>query len=266
EGQKPAPQEQEHMHHMGRIPTVKPEFPRMGKSQENPPTPLIAIEELEQLALANNPTLRQAQIEVATARARQRQSGLYPNPRVGYTGEEIRGGSFGGGQQGFFVSQTFVTAGKLELNRKIFGHEVRISEVEAEEQRLRVLNAVRLAYYRMLAAQEMLDTRKDLLRITEDTLKTTRQIRNIGQADDTEVLQAEVELQRHEIAVAAQEHTLRQAWRSLVAVVGTPGLEVRTVSGSLDKDLLELDDEQIVHAVITASAAIRIARFLIDRL
>lgn len=249
----------------GRIPMVKPEFPRMGKSQEQPPTPLIQLEELEQMALASNPTLRQADAEISTAKARQRQSGLYPNPRAGYTGEEIRGGSFGGGQHGFFVSQSFVTAGKLGLNRRIFAQEVRISEIEAEEQRLRVLNGVRLAYYRVLAAQEMLDTEKDLLRITEDSLKTTRQLRNIGQADDAEVLQAEVEAQRHEMAVAQQEHTLRQAWRSLAAFVGRPDLEARTVAGYLDREVPELDEQQIVQTLVTGSPAIRIARSSADR-
>lgn len=266
EGQpQPEQKPMEHLQPMGRIPTVKPEFPRVGRSQENPPTPLIGLQELEQMALANNPTLRQADAEIRTSKGRQLQSGLYPNPRVGYSGEEIRGGSFGGGQQGFFVSQSFVTAGKLGLNRKIFGQEVRISEIEAEEQRLRVQNAVRLAYYRVLAAQEMLDTEKDLLRITEDTLRIARQLRNIGQADDTEVLQAEVEFQQHEMVVATLEHTLRQEWRSLAAIVGKPQLEMRTVSGYLDKDIPELDDEQIVQTLITQSPAVRIARSLVDR-
>lgn len=263
--QEPAKQDPHAQHRMGRIPTVKPEFPRLGKSQENPPLPLITLEELEQMTLASNPTLRQADAEIRTSKARQLQSGLYPNPRVGYTGEEIRGGSFGGGQQGFFVSQTFVTAGKLGLNRKIFGQEVRISEIEAEEQRLRVQNAVRLAYYRVLAAQEMLDTEKDLLRITEDTLKTTQQLRNAGQADDTEVLQAEVEVEQHRIAVETQEHTLRQEWRSLAAVVGRPDLEMRTVSGYLDKDIPQLEDEQIVQKLVTDSPAVLIGRSLVDR-
>lgn len=266
EGQpQPEQKPMEHMQHMGRIPTVKPEFPRIGRSQENPPTPLIGLEELEQMALANNPTLRQADAEIRTSKGRQLQSGLYPNPRVGYSGEEILGGSFGGGQQGFFVSQSFVTAGKLGLNRKIFGQEVRISEIEAEEQRFRVLNAVRLAYYRVLAVQEMLDTEKDLLRITEDTLRIARQLRNIGQADDTEVLQAEVEVERHKIAVATLEHTPRQEWRSLAAIVGKPQLEMRTVSGYLDKNIPELDDEQIVQTLITQSPAVLIARSLVDR-
>lgn len=263
--QEPAKQDPHAQHTMGRIPTVKPEFPRLGKSQENPASPLIGLEELEQTALANNPTLRQAEAEIGTSKARQRQSGLYPNPRVGYTGEEIRGGSFGGGQHGFFVSQRFVTAGKLGLNRKIFGQEVRISEIEAEEQRLRVLNGVRLAYYRVLATQEMLETEKDLLRITEDTLKIAQQLRNIGQADDTEVLQAEVEVEQHKIAVETREHTLRQEWRSLAAIVGKPGLEMRTVSGYLDRGIPQLNDEEVIQSLVSQSPAVRIAESLVDR-
>ncbi len=265
--QRPTEQEpqMEHMQHMGRIPLVKPEFPRMGKSQENPSGRLIRLEELEQMALASNPTLLQADAEIRTTKARQLQSGLYPNPRVGYSGEEIRGGSFGGGQQGFFVSQTFVTAGKLGLNRKILGHEVRISEIEAEEQRLRVTNAVRLAYYRVLAAQEKLDTKKDLLRIAEDMVKTARQLQNIGQADDTEVLQAEVEQQQEEMAVAMRENTLRQDWRSLTAVIGKPDLEMRTVVGNLEKDLPSLDDQEVLQALVRQSPAVRIAGAVVDR-
>lgn len=267
---KPAPgapaAQQEHMQHtMGRVATVKPEFPRLGKSQENPQTPLIGIEELEQMAMANNPTLRQAEAEIGTSKARQLQSGLYPNPKAGYIGEEIRGGSFGGGQHGFFVSQTFVTAGKLGLNRKIFGQDIRISEIEREEQRLRVSNGVRLAYYRVLGAQEMLDTEKDLLRITENTLTTARQLRNIGQTDDTEVLQAEVEVEQHRIGVETQEQSLRQEWRSLAAVVGKPQLEMQTVSGSLDKGIPELDEAEVVRTLVTQSPSVQIARSLVDR-
>jgi cobalt-zinc-cadmium efflux system outer membrane protein len=267
QAEQPAEQQpqMENMQHMGRIPTVKPEFPRLGKSQENPPTPLIRLEELEQIAAASNPTLGQAEAEIHTAKARQLQSGLYPNPKAGYMGEEIRGGSFGGGQQGFFASQTFVTGGKLGLNRKIFGQDVRISEVEAEEQRLRVMNAVRLAYYRVLAAQEMLDTDKDLLRIAEDMVKTARQLGNIGQTDDTEVLQAEVEQQRQAMAVAMRENTLRQAWRFLTSVIGKPDLEMRTVAGNLEKDLPELTDEQVLQTLVTQSPAVRIARASVDR-
>ncbi len=261
----PSEQEMQHMQHMGWIPLVKPEFPQLGKSQQNPSGRLIHLEELEQMALANNPTLAQAEAETQATMARQLQSGLYPNPVVGYSGEEIRGGSFGGGQQGFFVSQTFVTAGKLALNRKVLGHEVRISQIEGEEQRLRVMNGVKLAYYRVLAAQEMLDTKKDLVRIAGEAVKTARQLRNIGQADDAEVLQAEVEQQQLKMAVSMQENTLRQAWRALAALVGNPALEIGTVAGNLDKDLPDLDEQQVIDRLVKESPAVRIARVAVHR-
>lgn len=250
---------------MDNMPTVKPELPRFGRAQENPSARLIQLKDLEQMALEKNPTLVQANAEIRTAKARRQQSGLYPNPKAGYLGEEIRGGSFGGGEQGFFVSQSFVTAGKLGLNRKIFGQDVRISEMEAQEQQLRVLNGVRLAYYRVLAAQEMLDTKKDLAGIAGETVKTARELRNIGQADESEVLQAEVDQERAEMDMMTRQNTLRQEWRALAAVVGNPNLEVGIVAGYLDKDLPELDEQQAIDALLRDSPAAAIAQAGADR-
>src|SRR6266849_4856041 len=97
------PQEQ---HHQMNIPVVKPEYPRMGRTQENAKGSLITLEQVQKIAIESNPTLRQAEAEIRATKARQQQSGLYPNPTVAYTGDEIRGGSVGGGKQGFFVQQT----------------------------------------------------------------------------------------------------------------------------------------------------------------
>src|SRR4029077_2262630 len=108
-------------------------------------------------------------------------------------GEELRGGAYGGGEKGFFVVQPLITAGKLGLNRKIVDQEIQISRQQAEAQRYRILNAVRTVYARVLGAQEMVETRKDLVEIAEATLKVAQELHNIGQADDTEVLEAEIE-------------------------------------------------------------------------
>lgn len=79
------------MHHHGQIPEVMPQFPRLGNSQRVVSGPTYQLEDLERMATAHNPTLIQAQRAVEAARGRQWQSGLYPNPTVGYEGEEIRG-------------------------------------------------------------------------------------------------------------------------------------------------------------------------------
>ena len=90
-------------HHQMEMPPVKPEYPRMGRAQENAKGALVTLEQAQKIAGESNPTLRQAEAEIRAAKARQQQAGLYPNPTVAYTGDEIRGGSVGGGKRGFFV-------------------------------------------------------------------------------------------------------------------------------------------------------------------
>ncbi len=242
-----------------------PDLPRLGKAQESPVTPLIDLEELERLAFENNPTLAQADAEIRTGEARELQAGLYPNPTAGYVGEEIRGGDPEGGEHGFFVSQTVVLGGKLDWNREIAGHDVRISELEANEQRLRVRNAVKLAFTRVLAAQEMLDVERDLLSIANDKLETSRELRNLGQLDEAELLHVEVEAQHREMTVAIRENELRQSWRSLASTVGVPDLPVRTAAGNLEDVPAALDESAILDTLTRESPAILIAHEVVNR-
>ena len=103
--------------HPMQMTVVRPEYPRMSRAQENAKGALFTLEQAEKIAGEANPTLRQTEAEIRASKARLQQSGLYPNPTVAYTGDEIRGGSVGGGKQGFFVQQTVVTGGKLSLSR-----------------------------------------------------------------------------------------------------------------------------------------------------
>src|SRR5947199_2314998 len=65
----------------------------------------LTLADLEQLALERNPTLVQAAANVDDAQGRATQSGLYPNPTVGYVGEQMgpRNLSGLGEQQGLFI-------------------------------------------------------------------------------------------------------------------------------------------------------------------
>lgn len=246
-------------HHQMQMAVVKPEYPRMGRSQEGAKGALVTLEQVEKIAGESNPTLRQAEAEIRAAKARQQQSGLYPNPTLAYTGDEIRGGSVGGGKQGFFVQQTVVTGGKRGLSRGVFGKDVKLAEIEAEEQKMRVQSAVKMAFLRVLAAQELLDARRDMAMIAQDGAETQRRLMNTGQADETEVLEAEVEAQRMRMAARMQENTLREEWRSLAAVIGQPDLPLTTVAGDLEKGWPEVNEEVAVDTIAKESPAVRIA-------
>ncbi len=254
-----APPMEQAGHHHGDIRPVEAEYPRMGRAQEKAGQAVVRLEQVQEIARQNNPTLRQAEAQLRAANARTKQAGLYPNPTVGYTGDEIRGGSVGGGKQGFFVQQAIVTGGKLGLSRAVFAKEAKLAEVEAEEQRIRVESAVRMAFLRVLAAQEMLDARRDLMAIAQDCAVTQKRLQNTGQADETEVLDAEVEVQRARLAVRMQENTLREEWRSLAAVIGQPDKSMSVVSGDLERGWPELNEEEAVEAIAKDSPAVKIA-------
>ena len=91
--------------------------------------PAMNLSDFEQLALANNPTLQQADAITRRSAGLARQAGLFPNPIAGYAGEEIRGGSYGGGEQGAFVQQTIPLGGKLGLRRQVFDEQKREDEI-----------------------------------------------------------------------------------------------------------------------------------------
>jgi cobalt-zinc-cadmium efflux system outer membrane protein len=254
------PASQEHaQHHHGDIKPVEARYPQMGRAQTRAQGALVTLEQVEKIAREMNPTLRQAEAGIHAAYARQQQAGLYPNPTVGYTGDEIRGGSVGGGKQGFFAQQTIVTGGKLRLSRDVFGKDAKLATIEAEEQRIRVESSVKMAFLRVLAAQELLDARRDLSTIAQDAAETERRLMNTGQADEAEVLDAEVEAQRMRIAARMQENTLREEWRSLSAVVGQPDMPMAIVAGDLERDWPELNEEEAVDAIAKESPAVRIA-------
>jgi len=261
EMQMPAPAQQEHMEHQhhGEIHPVQAEFPRLGRAQETAAGALMALDQFEKIAQESNPTLRQAEAEIRAANARKQQAGLYPNPTVGYTADEIRGGSVAGGKQGFFVEQTVVTGGKLRLGRNVFANEANIAAIEAEEQRVRVSSAVKMAFLRVLAAQELLDARRDLAKIAQDAAETQTRLHNTGQADESEVLESEIEAQRMRMAARMQENTLREEWRSLTAVIGRPDMPIVTVAGDLETNWPDLNEERAVDTIASQSPAVRIA-------
>jgi outer membrane protein, heavy metal efflux system len=251
---------QSHDHHEhGTMELIVPHYPELGRAQLNAKSPLVTLEQVQSIARQNNPTLRQAEAQIRAAKARQQQAGLYPNPTLGYTGDEIRGGSVGGGKEGFFVEQTIVTGGKLRLSRELFGKQAQLATIEADEQRIRVESAVQMAFVRVLAAQEMLDARRDLAKISQDDVDTQRRLFNTGQTDEPELLDAEVIAERARMAARMQENTLREEWRSLSSVIGQPELPMSTVGGDLGSGWPELNEDAAVEAITNQSPAVKIA-------
>jgi cobalt-zinc-cadmium efflux system outer membrane protein len=224
----------------------------------------ISLEELQQMALQNNPTFAQANANIRAAEGRKQQSGLYPNPTVGYQGEQIRGGSFHGGEQGFFVQQDIVLGGKLGLNRQMFDQELKQAETEAEEQNMRVVTNVRMSYIQALAAQQTLELRHNLSKLADDAVETSHQLANVGQADAPDVLESEVEAQQAQLAVSMAEQNQQRVWKALAAVVGNPQLPLTQLGGKLE-DTPPVNADELMERIVNESPAVKIAELGVKR-
>src|SRR5262245_3707417 len=131
-----------------------PPTPLTMPAQPEPPPDVVVLrlEDLEQIALMNNPSLDRAQALVASARGNWVQVGLPPNLSWGYLGQQLGSGNIAS-QHMFMVDGELVTGGKLRWNRAVAEQEILRAEQQLFAQQQRVLTDVRVAFYEALLAQ-----------------------------------------------------------------------------------------------------------------
>lgn len=226
----------------------------------------LTLERVEQIAMENNPTLRQAQAQIEAARGRARQAGAWPNPVIGYSAEEIPlANEVRGGQHGVFVEQTVPLGGKLGLGRNVFRAQATEAEALATLQRQRVLNAVRTAFYQSLAAERRVDVQERLSRLIDEAVIVSRQLANVGAADKPDVLESEVEAFRARVALEQAKNRRFAIWRELTAVMGDPALPVQPLAGSIESAIPEIDRDSALQLVLSRSPELAAARAAIER-
>src|SRR5262249_20098842 len=187
-----------------------------------------------------------------------------PNPTVGYYGDEIRGGFSGGGKQGGFGSQTNGIGGKRGAARRGARLGAKQGETSEQARRVRGPKKVRSLLYPGLAPQRLGEVRENLAKLAEDTIQTSQQLANVGQADRPDILQAEVERQQAMVTLRVAEQELRAIWRVLVAVIGKPELPLTRLEGDLDA-LPELNYDKWVATTLRESPEIKLAQQAVER-
>ena len=216
----------------------------------------LKLQDFIAMADRNNPTLQQAAAVVRRSEAEARQASLYPNPSVGYEGDQIRGGSYGGGEQGGFVAQTIVLGGKLGLRRDIYQQQKQSDQIAAEAQVLRVHSDVTQMFYHALSAQQTVLVRGRLLGLANDAAQTAHQLANVGQADSPDVLQAEVEAEQAAIDYTVAQRLFLERFKSLAALAGNPSIEVAPLDAALDAPP-EIDADHIVDLIVQQGPTVK---------
>lgn len=224
----------------------------------------LTLDDLEQMALANNPSLMQARAVVRKTRGAHEQVGLYPNPTVGYVGEDM-GGDNGAGEQGGFVQQQIVTADKLELNQAVAARDIETALLELDTQRYRVLTDVQVAFYEVLGAQREVETALQLEQVAADGVRAAEELLEGGLGTRPDVLQARTELNQVRIELDNARIRYEAAWKDLASVLGRPNLAPRALEGALDREVPQLDWQDTYDRLVGTSPELQAALTRVER-
>lgn len=224
----------------------------------------LTAESLEAMALANNPAIAQATARVRALRGKWVQVGLPPNPSVGYVAGEI-GDEGRAGQQGGFVGQQFITGKKLSRNRAVVSSEITRAEQQLAAVQRRVQTDVRRIYYDALLAQRRVSLADELVRVTTEAVTASKALVDAKEIPLAGLLQTEVEQQNAELLLRTAHNRRAETWRSLVAVVGEPGLVMEPLTGEVDQLPVMLGWEEQLARLQTQSPEVAAAMAEVER-
>jgi cobalt-zinc-cadmium efflux system outer membrane protein len=231
---------------------------------EETPAEGLTLAALEQLALANNPVVGQAAARVRALRGKCLQVGLKPNPTVGYLAGEI-GDDGAAGQQGGFVGQQFISAGKLEKNRAVVRAEIERAEQELVAAEQRVRTDIRLSYYRALVAQQRVELATTLVEATGEAVSASEDLLAAEEIPRAALLQTQVEQQNALISLRTAQNELTAAWQQMSAVAGDGDLPPQPLVGNPTLLPNDLDWQESLSRLTTTSPEIAAAMAELSR-
>jgi cobalt-zinc-cadmium efflux system outer membrane protein len=209
------------------------------------------------LALANNPSLREAAADVEAARGRLVQAGLYPNPRLIYNQDTIGSRIARQGNITLQMNQEIVTAGKRRLDQAVARRETAVASVALAGRKFEVLTRVRRAYYDYLGLRHVLQVNGEAVATLERGVEITRrQVETAKTRPRTDLLRLEAMLEQARTNEARTRAELHGALRQLAAEVGVPELPERAIAGGLSETVPDWDADAVTGRVLAANAAL----------
>jgi cobalt-zinc-cadmium efflux system outer membrane protein len=226
----------------------------------------LDLPELWDLALVNNPAVREASADIQAAQARLIQAGLYPNPRFLFTQDTIGSSIARPGNSTFEFNQEFVTAGKRRLDLAGASRAVTSSEVGLIGRKFETLTRIRRTYYDYLALWGVLTEYEETVAALEKGVEATRkQVEVAKTRPQTDLLRLEALLAETRINRDRTGDAIRGAWRQLAAEVGVDELPQAAEVGALPKTLPAWDDAAVLRRALATNSMIRQAHIETDR-
>jgi cobalt-zinc-cadmium efflux system outer membrane protein len=241
-----------------------PPLPAEPKALPGPGGNPYTLADLQQLAAANSPTLRQAASDVEAARGALIQARAYPNPTLSYQDMPSNDGSVAG-VHGVGIDQLIKFGGKLKLAAEAAEMDLANAELALRRARSDLSTAVRNAYFAVLVAKETVRETKALARLTDDVYRVQGGYLAGGFAAPYEPAALRALAYTARLAYKQSIQTYIYSWKQLVAALGLRQLPLTEVAGRIDTVIPYFDYDAVREYVLRNHTDVLTARNGLDK-
>jgi cobalt-zinc-cadmium efflux system outer membrane protein len=197
------------------------------------PGSALTLDEVERIALAENPGIHVAARKVAVAEAHVPLAGALDDPQAMYRGWEVplsKPWNYNDAQNMLMLGRSFPGRGKRGLRTNIAESDVELAKDELDATRLRVQVEVRKAFFDLLHAEDDLRIHDQHVGIAQQAIEAARIKYSVGKIPQVEILKAQVALTRlaeHMIRFDRDAEVARAHLNTLMARQPEAPIEVR---------------------------------------
>ena len=210
---------------LGMLLALAPAAPvRAQSGKEDPPSVPVLLKDLVSEALARNPEIQAARLNVEAKRARIPQSKAWPDPTisVSYAGNVVPPFTVmrddPSSVRQIMAEQEIPYPGKTRLRGQIAAREVEAEATTVEDAQRRVAAEVKEAYFELYFTDQSLETLRKDREILQRLAKVAEIRYSVGKAAQQDLLRAQVELSKlveRQTMLEQTRHTLEAQLNSL---------------------------------------------------
>ena len=244
----------------------------------------LTLEDAIGLGLKNSITLKTKMLAVYSARAevQSAKSAYYPTVSlvasythifkeqktsdVTFNGTTIPG-SFVASSDPITIStdinQTIYTFGTLRYSKNIAEQNVKLAEMDFEEEKRKLIVEVKRAFYWYILATEVLKVQEETLKYKEEALDVTRKRFNAGLSPEYEILSAESDLENYRPGLISSKNQVQYALLAVKDLLGVKNENNFNIDliGKLEHEYFPLTKEKLLRTSIEKGQEILAAAF-----
>ncbi len=198
----------------------------------------LTIEAAVNKALESNPILKVLRKEFNALEAVKIQSGLIPNPEFSVDAENLFGkgdySGFNGSEITAQISQSIMLAGKISKLEKVAEMNLSLAQWDYEANRLEIITNVRKAFTQALVVQQLIETNKELIELSESLLDNINKRVKAGKISLAEVSRTKIIINTLKIELTKLQYEYDAALMELRSLIYDPTYSFSMLNGSFE--------------------------------